>query len=133
MSLTTKQLSSNGILIKGMDTVTGKELISLITNIYEDTETYTANDFGFNDFSEITKLDITTEQITKIAKLNLQYHRVNPEYRIVTYTTSDLVFGLSRMWTSYLGSEGPRTYLARDKDKAVEWLSAELDREITLS
>lgn len=121
------------MLIKGMDIVSGKELISLITQLYEDTETYLSNEFGYNDFSEVRKLDITTEQVTKIAQLNLKYHKVHPEYRIVIYTTSDLVFGISRMWTALLGSNGPKTYMARDKIKAAQWLSDELGKTITLS
>jgi len=132
MSITTEPLSNKGILVKATGYVDIEDLISITRDICEDKESFLKYEYAFNDLSEVTKFNVTTEKVVQLAKLNLQYHRLHPEYRIVVHTVSDLIFGLSRMWTSYLGSAGPRIYLTKNKEKASNWLSDELGREIIL-
>lgn len=132
MGITTKQLNNKGILVKATGLIDIEDLITITREIGEDKESFLNSDYAFNDLSEVSKFNVTTEKVLELAKLNLHYYKIHPEYRIVVYTSSDLIFGLSRLWTSYLGSVGPRVYLTRNKGKASEWLSAELGREISL-
>ncbi len=132
MPIIQEHLDDNGFFFKGTGQVEGADLIRITKERYDDTDTFQVLDYVFCDFSEITKLNITTEQIVNWARISLMYHEINPHYRIAVHVTSDLIFGLSRMWVSTLGERGPATFLSKDRDKCIQWIKEELGRTILL-
>jgi len=123
-------MEDNGFHLKGEGVVEGSELIKITRERYDDTESFALLDYVFCDFSGITRLHITTEQIVNWAQISLMYHEINPNYRIAVHMTSDLIYGLSRMWVSSLGDRGPETYLSKDRQKALQWIESSLERSV---
>ena len=132
MPILQEHMQDNGFHLRGDGIVEGADLIRITRERYDDTEVFSALDYVFCDFSGITNLHITTEQIVDWAQISLMYHEINPNYRIAVYMTSDLIFGLSRMWVSTLGDKGPGTFLSRNREKAIRWIESELNRSILL-
>ena len=80
------------------------------------------------DFSSANPVDpfnaMDMDRIAVLAKTNLNF-REQPDGKTAFVATSDFIFGLARMYTTYLELQGPahEIQVFRSLDEAHEWLA----------
>jgi hypothetical protein len=80
------------------------------------------------DFSKANPVDpfnaMDMDRIAELAKTNLNF-REQPDGKTAFVATSDFIFGLARMYTTYLELQGPShdIQVFRSLDEAHEWLA----------
>jgi hypothetical protein len=73
------------------------EIMSAITSFYEGSPTKNV----LWDLNEVSKINITSQEIEKIAASRPQYNKKRPEGKTAIVTRNDYYFGLSRMFETY--------------------------------
>ncbi|MDC7235450.1 MAG: hypothetical protein PQJ58_19635 [Spirochaetales bacterium] len=134
MGIEAKRLDNKGFIIRYTDILNGSDLISHMEQAYSNPDLLRDSDFGLNDFSNVVKLNITSDQIAEIARLNRKIHRDHDSrFRIVIYSPAELFSFMSKLWKDYLGSAGSSVFHTKSLDEASSWLSNELGRDIILA
>lgn len=79
------------------------------------------------DFTAATLLNATSEQIRKIAAVNLVTARLSPGGRVAIAAPQDHVFGLVRMWSVFVEGVDWQIQISRDLETSRAWLGISLD------
>ena len=85
---------------------------------------------GFNilcDYREITEFNLSNEDIQKVATQDKAHEPIFDKSKCAIVTTSDLVFGLSRMWEIFSHNTNLTTMVFRDIHEAIGWLKIDMD------
>lgn len=85
---------------------------------------------GFNilcDYRAITEFDLSNEDIKMIADRDKVHEPIFDKSKCAVVATSDLIFGLSRMWEIISEDTSLTTMIFRDIRKAIDWLEIDMD------
>ncbi|MCH7806715.1 MAG: hypothetical protein IH995_06175 [Proteobacteria bacterium] len=123
------KLNNGGVINEFEGIVTLEKNAEVDIKIFgEDPAQFKKISYVISDWSKSTKVTHTTEEIRELAKMTRQRLDFNPKLLFAIVVPRDLLYGLARMWHSYLGEEH-RTGLFRTREEAEIWIKEKLSEE----
>lgn len=114
-----------GIVLFHEGIVTGEELITAISRVYEDNR-YPQLKYWIGDRSQCTEFLPDTKTMEQIAKQNMVESARNPGMLLALVSPTDLQYGMSRMLQFLADGCLFRTKIFRDRASAQKWIQKEL-------
>ena len=112
-----------GTIWTGWGRLTGAELIDKVKEATACWKSAAPFLYGFYDYSSVTEMDISTPQVRELASIGVEASKYRPDGAIsAIYATSDLSFGLARMWQAFTDQPDWDTAVFRERSAAVAWL-----------
>jgi hypothetical protein len=115
-----------GVLRKGLGVLKGQEIIEGGLALLAEERRLRGLTYGRADFTEVTSIEITPDDIHRIADTNKRMAKLNPNVVVVVIAPGDAMFGMSRMWETLAETTGWKTKVVRTAAEADAWLEAEL-------
>lgn len=115
-----------GLLREGSGVLTGQEIIDSALQLLADEDRLCGLAYGRVDFTEVTSIQVTPEDVHRIADINKRMAKLNPQRVVVVIAPGDAVFGMVRMWETLAESTGWKTTVVRTAAEADAWLETEL-------
>ena len=106
--------------------LTGAEIIEANKQIYGDSN-FTNLKYQLLDRTACTDFQVSSDEVQDIAEQEIAAARTNPEMVVAFVSTSDLQYGVSRMYQAYVDDKGFETELFRDRQSAQEWINARVN------
>jgi len=120
---TTITPDGTGILRTGRGLVTGADLLAADSELLHATEKELQQiRYGLVDFSEVTELRVTSDDVRLLARLAERLSELNTEFIAAIVAPRDDSFGLSRMWQVLAEYTGWSSHVFRDRAGAIAWL-----------
>ena len=110
-----------GVEYIGSGVLTGADIIEANRKIYRN-ENFSKQRYQIVDRSNCTEFRVSSEEIQKIAEQDKAAAKINPNFIVALISTTDLQYGLSRMYEAYTGVGGFSTEVFRDRKSAEEWI-----------
>ena len=107
--------------IRGMGKVTTDEIMTAGAKMFTESEWKN----GFNiliDYREITELSVKTEDVEKIINQDKNNELLFDKSKCAIVASSDLVFGVSRMWEILSEDNKITTMVFRNIEDSLRWL-----------
>ena len=101
--------------------VTGAEIIEANNSVYRH-EGFVKLKYQLIDRTDCTDYQVSNAEIEQIARQDLEAAKINPNMIVVFVATTDLQYGLTRMYQAHVGNLGFETELFRDRSRAIQWL-----------
>ncbi len=105
--------------------VTGKEIIECGKEIFKE-KGFSSLRYWIVDRSRCTEYEVTADEVRLIAELDKRAAKENPNMITAIISETDLQYGMSRMYETFVGESGFKTKLFRDRDTAEKWIEREL-------
>lgn len=123
MSYTT-ELSDDcmGIHHVGKGAVSGAEILDACratTQLFQNTENF---HYEFIDFSEVTELEISADELNRIIAQDFYAATFRPEAVVVLVASREEIFEKVKGWEQRVKGIGWQTHIARDRAEATRWL-----------
>ena len=112
-----------GIEIIASGTVTGEEIIDAHKQIYKK-ETLKKLRYKIVDRTDCTKYQVYPDEIEKIAVMDDDASKINPNIIIAVISTTSLQYGMTRMWQAYLTNNLFITRNFSDRISADKWVKS---------
>ncbi len=113
--------TGNTIIFRGI--IADQEYVdSIERHLRQDKEKFSKYRFSLNDYTAVTKLDVTNESIQFIVQICKEVSRFNPDPIVAIAASGDHVYGLSRMYEALVYGTGWEIMVFRFKEEAVEWI-----------
>lgn len=103
--------------------VTGKEIVEANEKIYT-REHLLRLRFKIIDRSACTDYDVTTQEMETIARQDLEASKINRNITVLLVSSTDLQFGMTRMWQALTENTGFRSEILRDRESADQYINA---------
>ena len=116
-----------GVEIVATGCVTGDEIIDAHQEIYSP-DILKKQRYQIIDRTECKEYIVSSEDIKKIAEIDKAASNSNPDIIIVIIASSDLQFGMSRIWQVYVEDSKFETKIFRDRITAEKWLEGQLNK-----
>ena len=65
---------------------------------------------------------VSNEEVKKIVEQDITAAKINPDVIVALISTTDMQFGISRMYHSLVGDKGFLTEIFKDRKNAEEWI-----------
>jgi hypothetical protein len=114
-----------GIEIFASGVVTGDEIIEAHKEIYN-SDNLTKQKYQIIDRRECKEYLVSSEDVKKIAEIDIVASKSNPDIIIAIIASTDLQFGMSRVWQVYVEDSKFETQVFRDRKTAEGWLKKQL-------
>ncbi len=122
-----KYLSDDyGVEIIGKGVVSGEELYNTANVVYSG-DTLLKQKYLLINFVHVENLDVSTEDIVKLANQDIAASKTNPNILIAIVGEQDVVFGLARMWEAHVYESAFETMVFREREEAVAWINKKID------
>ena len=118
-----------GIVFYAVGAVTGEEIIEKQGEIYRG-EHFSNLRYWIVDRSRCTEYKITPDEIRKMAAMDNEAAKANPNLLMALISESDLQYGISRMFEAHLDENGFKTVVCRSRPEAEEWIRNEMDKPL---
>ena len=105
--------------------VTGAEIIEANKSVYRH-EAFVKLKYQLIDRTNCTDYQVSNAEIEQIARQDMGAAKINPNMIVVFVATTDLQYGLTRMYQAHVGNLGFETELFRDRSRAIQWLEDQL-------
>ena len=115
-----------GIEIIASGTVTGEEIIDAHKEIYKK-GTLKKLRYKIVDRTDCTKYQVHPEDIEKIAEMDDEASRINPNLIIAVISTTSLQHGMTRMWQAYMKNNVFITKNFLDRMSADNWINSYIE------
>jgi hypothetical protein len=112
-----------GIEIIASGTVTGEEIIDAHKQIYKK-ETFKKLRYKIVDRTDCSKYQVYPDDIEKIAVMDDDASKINPNIIIAVISTTSLQYGMTRMWQAYLTNKLFITRNFSDRISADKWVKS---------
>ena len=112
-----------GIEIIASGTVTGEEIIDAHKQIYKK-ETFKKLRYKIVDRTDCSKYQVYPDDIEKIAVMDDDASKINPNIIIAVISTTSLQYGMTRMWQAYLTNNLFITRNFSDRISADKWVKS---------
>ena len=115
-----------GIEIIASGIVTGEEVIEAHKEIYNE-ENFKKQKYKIVDRTDCTKYQVYSEDIEKIAEMDDEASRINPNLIIAVISTTSLQHGMTRMWQAYMKHN---VFIAKnfpDRISADNWINSYIE------
>jgi hypothetical protein len=116
---------SIGVEFIGSGVVTGTDIIEANKEIYSN-KNFSKQRYKIVDRTHCTEYHVSTEEIRIIAEQDKAAAKTNPNIIIALISTTDLQYGISRMYQAYVRDIGFLTEVFRDRKSAEEWVERQL-------
>lgn len=116
-----------GIEIIATGCVTGDEIIAAHQEIYSP-DNLKKQRYQIIDRTDCKEYQVSSEDIKKIADIDKAASNTNPDIIIVIIASTDLQFGVSKMWQVYVEDSTFETEIFRDRITAENWLKEQLNK-----
>ena len=103
--------------------LTGDEILSSYRDRYADAQKLKKLRIVIADYSDVSKVDLDSLDVSRLAQIALEAARLNPDILLVAIMPDDLVYGLGRMWQGQASPSGWKMYIARSREDAEVWLA----------
>lgn len=118
----------NGIGIEIIESgiVTGDEVIEAHKKMYNE-ENFKKRKYKIVDRTDCTKYQVYPEDIVKIAEMDDEASRINPNLLIAVISTTSLQLGMTRMWQAYMKNNLFITKNFPDRPSADNWINSYIE------
>ena len=119
------------IVLETSGTANLDDLLAMIKDVAEQLDQHDAFRL-LVDHSELLQHDnLPSEQFRTFAEMNVNYRRHLENTYIATVCRTELIYGLSRMWTQIIEVYGiePTNELFSNREEALAWLSSTKKRK----
>jgi hypothetical protein len=124
MTVQVKYLENGiGVEIIASGIVTGEEVIEANKQIYNE-ENFEKQKYKIVDRTDCTKYQLYPENIEKIAEIDDEASRINPNLIIAVISTTPLQLGMTRMWQAYMKNDVFITKNFPDRTSADNWINS---------
>jgi hypothetical protein len=106
--------------------VTGEEVIEAHKEIYNE-ENFKKQKYKIVDRTDCTKYQVCPEDIEKIAEMDDEASRINPNLIIAVISTTSLQQGMTRMWQAYMKNSVFITKNFQDRISVDNWLNSYIE------
>lgn len=113
----TIDLTRSLVLSRGWNTVTDRELLAHVRTLTADPR-FARNFRQLADLRDVTDVQVTAPTIREMARLN----PFGPGARRAVVVTSDVVFGMARMYQILADESSDELQIFRNVDDALRWL-----------
>jgi len=114
------------VLRVGTGVLTGKEILATARALPEVVVDMSKITHGLVDLTGVTRLDVSTEEVRRISELNLKISELTGPGRIAIAASSDLAFGMSRMYGALVSTKNWTVATFRTMEEARAWLFPEV-------
>jgi hypothetical protein len=111
-----------GILHIGSGILHGEEIISSAQRILKMVKEGFSPQFALTDLSNVSEFNISSDEISRNADLNIMISRYVPSVRVAIIALSSHVYGIARMWQMHSDKTGWVIEIFRDREAANKWL-----------
>ena len=126
MTIKIKYTKDNiGVRFCAIGDVSGKDIIAGIKEILQ-FKNFENLKYWIVDRLLCTKYDVSSNDVRFIAELGIKGAKRNPDLLMALVSSSDLQFGVSKMYEAYSGEKGHKTKVFRNMDSAEKWIENEL-------
>jgi hypothetical protein len=115
-----------GIEIIASGIVTGEEVIEAHKEIYNE-ENLKKQKYKIVDRTDCTEYQVYAEDVEKIAEMDDEASRINPNLIIAVISTTSLQHGMTRMWQAYLKNNVYITKNFLDRISADNWINSYIE------
>lgn len=124
MPIHVKHLEDNGVILKGEGVVTFDDLRNANNIIYANDKRIKETTYQLVDLSAIDRVELSNNEIERLAQQDQLAFKVNPDMRIAIVGTKDLTYGLSRVWEVFACELYSQQVceVFRDLEAAREWV-----------
>ena len=127
MTVQVKYLENGvGIEINASGIVTGGEIIEAHKEIYNE-ENFKKRKYKIVDRIDCTKYQVFPEDIVKIAEIDDEASKINPNLIIAVISTTSLQHGMTRMWQAYMKNDVFITKNFPDRTSADNWINSYIE------
>ena len=117
----------DGIGVEFLSTgvVTGKEIIEANAKVYTE-EILPRLKYKIADRTACREYIVSAEEVKILADQDRRASTINPKMIIALVSSTDLQYGLSRMWEGYTFDLDFKKMVFRDRKSADEWIQQQL-------
>jgi len=122
-----------GVEMTGTGNVTGQEICDALKKCYS-SENLPKQKYQIWYFENAETFDCPNQDFDRMVNLDTEASRTNPNIVVAVVGKDDFIFGISRMWETYMEIEkaGFETMTFRKREAADAWISSKLNSiEIT--
>ena len=117
-----------GIILTWEGPVTGKELIDAFSEIYATDEQIKRIAYQLIVVTKSEEIMVTADELRRVAALDIRASKVNPNMLVAVVGDRDIVFGLARMWETFVDDAPLKTGTFRTLEDAEDWLKLNLPK-----
>jgi hypothetical protein len=122
MTITYTVMKNGGILLKGKGIVSGNEIKEVNDNIYNTAENILKIKYQLWDLTNVSEILVPNADIQVFANQDAAAAKINSNMIIAIVASSDLIFGLSRMWEAYSYKSPFQSMVFRNIEDAEKWI-----------
>ena len=115
-----------GVIITWEGAVTGKELMDAFSEIYATDEQIKRIAYQLIVLTKSEEIMVTADELRRVAALDIRASKVNPNMLVAVVGDRDIVFGLARMWETFVDDAPLKTKVFRNREDAEDWLKLNL-------
>ena len=113
----------DGVLTTYTGTVTDDDMINCAKERLSLVGMLKSIKYFLSDFTDVDDFLVTPTGIKTIATIATTASKINNELILIAIVPSDLEYGMGRMWQAF---SNWKSYMARTKEEASEWLNKNL-------
>jgi len=118
--------NDGGVFTTYTGTVTDDDMINSAKERLSLVENLNPIKYFFSDFTDVDNFKVTPSGVQAISTIATTASKINNDLLLVAIVPSDLEYGMGRMWQAYSDELNWKTYMARTKEEASEWLNKNL-------
>ncbi len=115
-----------GIEIIASGVVRGEDIIEAHKEIYNE-KNLKSQKYQIIDRSDCKEYIVSNDEVRRIAEIDKEAVKSNPNIIIAIVASTDFQFGISRMWQAYVDDSFFLTNVFRDRKRAEEWIKNQLN------
>lgn len=89
--------------------------------------------YSISDCADVTDFDVSVDAVKYSADLSKSVMKTNETGLMAVVAPNNHEFGMSRLWQAYIGSQGERAKVFRNREEANSWIAQTLtqpDKEV---
>jgi len=106
--------------------LTGEEILDANKAVYETREKTLASVYQIHDYRKVKEIDLGPDDIRRLAERDKRAAMINPNIVVAVVVSSELGFGMSRMWQAYTSEFPFVSRVFRSMDEAKAWVVEQL-------
>ena len=108
-------------IIVGSGVVLGSEILAVAHALTEHLRAGNSMTRGWVDLCDITELRATPDEIRMVAEENSHAATFSPRIVVAVVASTNLAFGMARMWEATMAMTNWQTHVFRDMQQARTW------------
>ncbi len=120
-------IDSEGIELLFTGKLTLKDFLKAYEEIYNEQNLYRQK-YQIGEFTGVESIELSSEDISLLARLDIEASKKNPNIIIANIGKSDLEFGLSRMWEMFADECLFEIKVFRNREDAKKWIESRLKK-----